>query len=259
LNRTRMHVEAIRRLDPVTLEISVAEPLRRPLVQLSAETIAGMMALPDAEVLPKALRKQLAGFADRMVQEIIDLPDIAFEELLRDLQALEPAHVPMSLRNAVAAEIEMRPELTKAKIRDLLGLWENVQPQPVQLGSGRPVILRAKTAAAPEEPVRRPRPAGGTSPRTHTEAAPKAVRQAPVKLVDEERRRWVVDQLLERLAEYMEQGLREDVLVAGVRHRARADYPDMTPVEIVGVLRELGNAGRVRHSAGRWKRVLSGW
>ena len=63
---------------------------------------------------------------------------------------------------------------------------------------------------------------------------------------------------LERLGQAHESGLKEAVLIAGVRHRARETYPNVNPHEVTGVLKTLKEQGRVRYSAGRWSRA-SAW
>ena len=63
---------------------------------------------------------------------------------------------------------------------------------------------------------------------------------------------------IERLVGHGEGGLAETVLVAGVCHRARESYPDLSSSEVLATLRDLKAVGRVRHSVGRW-RLVSRW
>lgn len=249
----RVHFDNLRSVDPETLDILIQDALRRPLVQLTTSTVADLCALSEVESLPKALRRALVAFAGRMGPEIADLPDgEPIVSLLGELEALPPARVPKVLRAHVAREIEARHEL-EGRIRALLDAWAKEEPEVVIPGSGKPVIHRVKVL---EEPVHgAPAP---KAPKAPGEKKAKAPRATPVKLVDRDRNAWIRDMVLERLEDYHEQGLREDVLVAGVRHRGRTQYPDLTGVEVVGVLRDLQTAGRVKHSAGRWKRNL-GW
>jgi hypothetical protein len=254
----RVHLDNLRSSDPVTLEIVVQEALRRPLVQLSAETIADMVALAEVESLPKALKRAFAGFADRTAPEIADLPSgEPIGEFLEELEAVDPAKVPRKLREVMAAEGQgLRLLVERERILNLVARWSDTPPEPVVLGQGRgPVIHRMRTAQAPVEPKAKPTPRGDRS----DEPVKKAKPVPRPKLVDEDRHKWITDLLLDRLADYLEQGLREDVLIAGVRHRARAEYPDITAPEITGILRELQDASRVRHAAGRWRRVLGSW
>lgn len=261
MSRRVQPIENLRNSDPVTLEILLGEALRRPLVQVHGATLADMIALADVEALPKALRQSLQAFANRMVLEIHDLPvGEPFEQFLAELESLEPALVPQRLRDGIAAEVEHRGELVRRRAEPVLARWREIPPDVITLGTGKPLIHRVKTHAAPDETrAKRTSLPAGVPRAVRAEAAPKATRAAPTKFVDEDRQQWLVQVLLERLADYLEQGLREDVLIAGVRHRARADYPDMTGAEVTAALRDLQTSGRVKHSAGRWRRVLGGW
>lgn len=250
----RVNIDNLRSVDPVTLDIVVQEPLRRPLVQLTLGTVADMCALSEVESLPKNLRKQLQTFTERMGPEIADLPDgEPFLLLLADFEALPPARIPVVLRNHFAPQLEQRHEL-KTRVQALLDSWSKEPSEVVVPGTGKPLIHRVKKAEPPTAAAAKAAP----KPRAPAgEKAPKATRAAPVKFVDQDRQKWIRDTVLERLDDYMEQGLREDVLIAGVKHRGRAHYPDMTNPEVLGVMRDLGTAGRVKQSAGRWRRMMT--
>jgi hypothetical protein len=258
----KVHLDTLRSCDPVTLEVTVAEPLRRPLVQLSGQTIADLIALKDVEALSKSLRRGFALFADRVIPELADLPLADLVILLDELEALEPSIIPVELRDALYVESEERDEVVRARMKALVDGWRLVPPAPIVLGKGKPPVIhrvRNHDADADQAARRRERRPimGSGSERPPREA--KIPREKPVKLVDVDRVNWLNEILLERLSDYLEQGLREDVLVAGVKHRARADYPDLTPVEILTALRELQDNNRVKHSAGRWRRVIGSW
>lgn len=257
MNRSRLHEADLRRADPLMLEIRLAEPLRRPIVQLSTATMLDMVALAAVETLPKALRRSLGAFADRMSNELTDLPPEPFGEIVRDLETTEPSQVPEPVRAMFVREVERSDrEPFLARVVALKDAWEPVVPEIAVPGTGKPVVLKAKTSPIADDMARKPPPtrAAGT-PRAA--AAPKAAK--PVRLVDEDRQRRLVELALDRLADHPEGGLREDVLVAGIRHRVKDHYSDVTPFEIIAVLRGLGEAGRVRHSAGRWMRVMGSW
>ena len=258
MNRSRLHEADLRRADPLMLEIRLAEPLRRPIVQLSTPTMLDMVALAAVETLPKALRRSLGAFADRMSNELTDLPPEPFGEIVRDLEATEPSLVPEPVRAMFVREVERSDrEPYLARVVALKEAWEPVTPEVVVPGTGKPVVMKAKTTPVGDDMARRPpvTRASGGAPRPA--AAPKAAK--PVRLVDEDRQRRLVELALDRLADHPEGGLREDVLVAGIRHRVKDHYADVTPFEIIAVLRGLGEAGRVRHSAGRWMRVMGSW
>jgi hypothetical protein len=59
---------------------------------------------------------------------------------------------------------------------------------------------------------------------------------------------------LDRLGDVGDAGLAESVLVAGIRFRLKERFPAMPPQEVFGVLKELVTQGRVRQSAGRYRR-----
>jgi hypothetical protein len=181
-----------------------------------------------------------------------------FDSFLAELAGLETTRVPNPVRVAVSREVDLdsRGEHSRQRVSDLLSRWSETPPAAVVLGTGKPQIQRMKTLNA-EEPKKRA--ATPRAPRAEGTPAPKPARAAPVRVVDADRYQLLVDLCLERLSDYREHGLKEDVLVAGVRHRAKSDYPDVTVIEIMTVLRELQDGGRVRHSAGRWKRVLGAW
>lgn len=256
----RLHLE-LRHADPVTLEILVSEPLRRPIGQLSAATVADMVALSEVELPNKALHKQLVAFTERMAREVADLPNgEPIESWLAELAAVDPARVPEPLRRAIAAEAQRdgRDAAVRVRAQQLLDGFAATPAAPVVLGSGKPSIQRMRTEPVIPEQLRRA-PAGARAPREARERAPKPARPAPTRTIDIDRHNRIVELCLERLDDYREQGLKEDVLVAGVKHRARNEYPDLTPAEITGVLRELAATGRVKQSAGRWRRILGAW
>lgn len=239
------------------LEIRLAEPLRRPIVQLSTATMLDMVALAPSEVLSKALRRSLAAFSDRMSNELTDLPPEPFAEIVKDLESTEASQVPEPVRAAFLREVERSDrEPFRARVLALKEGWDTTVPEIPVPGTGKPVVMKAKTTPIGDDLQRRaPTPRATATPRAP--AAPKAAK--PVRLVDEDRQRRLVELALDRLADHPEGGLREDVLVAGIRHRVKDHYADVTPFEIISVLRGLSEAGRVRHSAGRWMRVMGSW
>ena len=257
----RLHLDDLRHCDPVTLDIQVQEPLRRPIVQLSAATIADMVALSEIESLSRLLRQRLVAFTERMSREVVDLPNgEPVESFLTELGELAPERVPTAVREAVAHEAtrDSRADGVRAHASELVTRWSGTPPVAAAPGTSKPKIQRMTPIEAPEDkPKRTPAHMREEVPREPTPKA--APRVAPVKVVDEDRRKMLVELCLDRLTDYREQGLKEDVLVAGIRHRARTEYADVSPLEIVGVLKELQEVGRVRHSAGRWKRVVGSW
>ena len=66
---------------------------------------------------------------------------------------------------------------------------------------------------------------------------------------------WVQMTCLERLAEPTNSGLSEAVLCAAVSHRAPDEIGSVVPSDVKRALKRLEEAGRVSHSAGRWRRL----
>lgn len=256
----RVHLDNLRASDPTTLDILVQETLRRPIVQVSAATIADIVALAECTALPKSLRPSLQRFADRVGPEIADLPPgEPFESFLAEIEQIPAEKVPAPMRTALANESSNRIDY-RARLDAMLAVINEVPPETVVPGTAKTKIQRMKTTTdADNEIADRPRSPRTPKAKSATNADGKPAKVAPIKYVDVDRQKWVTDQLLERLSEYVESGLREDVLLAGLRHRARAEYPDLNPPEILGVLRALQDGGRVKHSAGRWRRVIGSW
>lgn len=257
--RSQLQIE-LRGKDPTTLEVVVPDAISATLGQYSPATLADMMALAELEQAPKRLVKDLQNFARRIENEIADLPSgpgiIAFADGLAELPA---ARVPLRLRAAVAREAE-RPEkrtpADRARLRAALEGWGEQPPEPFPLGGGRgPRVIRTtETREPPPKADERRR-----GPREAAERAPRGERPSPsprptrtVAVADPERVKWIERQVTERLEPYGDKGLKEVVLLAGVRHAARATYPDLQQPEITAAMQHLKAVGRIRYSAGRW-------
>lgn len=73
------------------------------------------------------------------------------------------------------------------------------------------------------------------------------------RLVDEDRANFLTKKILDRL-ERAETSLLETVLIATVKKAAEDKYPDVTPLEVRGLLQKLAAKGRARYSARKWSR-----
>jgi hypothetical protein len=260
LNRSRLHEADLRTSDPVTLEVRLAEVLRRPIVQLTVATVVDICALADVESLPKNFRQSLRLFADKVPQQVNDLPNgEPVETFVTELGSIAAARVPMSIRSIAAREAAhtSRSDFVREQFQLVAEAWADAPVDPITLGTQRPKVQNLAPMEAPAEPVRHRSAAAASAPKPKAPLAAKA--STPSRPVDVDRRNRVIELVLERLQDYPETGLREDVLVAGIRHRARADYPDLTTSEIGGVLKDLESAKRVSGSAGRWKRRMGSW
>jgi hypothetical protein len=93
--------------------------------------------------------------------------------------------------------------------------------------------------------------AGAAATRTAA-ATRKAAPRTPAALVDPRRGEWVRDDVMARLGsrEYQERGLKESILVAGVKHRS--PYKDLSDDEVRAELRRLERDRKLKHTADRW-------
>jgi hypothetical protein len=71
----------------------------------------------------------------------------------------------------------------------------------------------------------------------------------PKGKADDERRLWIAEFAISRLANY-ETGLKESLIVGAARHKAPWD--DVTDREVRSVLRAMGRDGKLRTTVGRW-------
>jgi hypothetical protein len=254
-----LRIDGLRKKDPLLLEIEIAAALDKALGQLEVPTWVDMAALAAADRLTPPLRKRLEAFGRRMSNEIADLPDGAvWDAFAADLARIPPGQVPDVIRDAIVREVSRgdRSAKTRASAHELALGWQDVPVDPVILAP-RPTVRvqRAEDLPAPP-PAARPaqRPTTGRSPTPRTPPPPR-----PQRVDDIERHRWIREQVLGRLVERGGEGLQEAVLLAGIKHRARAEYPDLAPQEVLRALKELEREGRVAHSANRWRSTAPRW
>ena len=263
--RRRVHLDNLRKTDHVTLQVLIADALRRPIGQLAPATLADLMALSEVETLPAAMKRDLSGFALRMGQEVADIPDgDGWKEFIDELTGLEPARVPHALRALVKAESERtgRPKTTIDLANQVLSAWEETEPEPWEMG-GKSVKIERAAARDPEGTTKRSRRSTATRGRTTRSSSTSSSKRSatprkPVAPVDPEREQFLNDMVLERLAGYGEKGLAENILVMGISHRARETYADVSNQEISARLKYLDKVGSIRKSAGRW-RLTNPW
>jgi len=249
--RRRVPLQKLRGSDPTLLEVQIQDLLGRPSGQLEPANLCDLFALAELEEPPRSIRSELEQFVKRCRQEIAEIPDGLLPEFCDDYAAVEPARVPATLR-ALVLELSGRESRDGAGLSKLAEGWSAEEPQAFELGAGTVRVQRA--TAKPPAPARR---AGiGKAEAKPARSSSKAPRRAAAKtVVDVDRRNWMVETVLERLATSQESGLGQAVLIAGIRHRAREQYPKLAPHEITAVLNELLKLGRVRKSAGRWFRT----
>lgn len=227
----------------------------KPLGQVALANVADLFSLAELEDLSPVMRRRLAPYRERTSVEIGDLPNgPPFEAFIEEMMGIEGWRIPRSMRAALLAEAERpkRGEIERGLIAALEAHWTAAVPLQFELADSKPVVKRADAAPPRDDAPKRSGQAGVSE---RAERAPKAAAapRAPKEPeVDPERATWIRQVCMERLSACKEKGLAEPVLLAGVRHRATAVYPDLTPREVILVLRSLEDTGRVRHTANRW-------
>jgi hypothetical protein len=244
-------VANLRTMPASELEIYLADVLRKPLDQVAPETMADALALAEVDSLPKRLLQGLVAFSKQVAGEITDVPSgPPFLALLRELDALDGAHVPWSLRAMIRREgesLDRDPEERKVAIV-LSDKWDAVAFEPATPGSAPSAMPAVKKLAGPMVIDDDDQPAKATKSK-----GPSRRRMA---VLEDARGEFVRDHALARLGGHSE-GLLEAVLVAGICHKARESaFSDLQRHEVLAVLRALKEIGHVSNSAGRWKRTL---
>ena len=255
----RVHLESLRGLDPVTLDITISDVLRRPVAQLAPPTLCDLLAVAEVrEELNGPIRRSLESFAQRVARSVLDIPDGgAWKEFIDELAEVEGPNAPASLRDILRSEVERGTRDAKATqlAESLLDTWNEHEPEAWHFGKGTAKIQRPEPA---EAPVRRRRVSGGAARSsragaTGTSSRPaRTARPKKVQIVDQERVDFLKQMCVERLATYAGKGLAPNILVAGVQHRARSTYTDLQPSEVHDALKRLEQDGRIELRAKRW-------
>ncbi len=233
---TRAYVEGLRRADPITLAVLTQDLIRKPLVKLDPRAICDLLALSESEAISGELARDLRKFKDQMLREVSDLPDgLRLGDFLAELIEVGAGRVPASLRTAALERslTDETPETVGHRAR-LVEAFEAQEPDSVTV-TQEPEVEVTKTRAP------KPRSQSGSARGVGRGAA-------PVK--DVQRATWIRDDVLERLSHYGLKGIKQSVLVAGAIHRS--PYSNLTPSEVVGVLKVLKLADKVDLSKGRW-------
>ena len=245
----------LRGSDLTLLQVQLPDLLRRPIGQIAPANLMDLIELASTPGRPKEIDASLQRYVDGIARQVADIPHgRSWESYLEDLEELAPEAVPHRFRALLEAESVERPDTT-TRVRKILDRWATGEPQAFQISVGKAKIQRAEMVQP-----RGPSPEPSSAPRdrdgTRTPRAPKGNKIPPVPkpkpIADLDRHQFVVSQALERLGRNPEKGLLETVLVAGVRHAAKERYPDMTPLEVITVLKALKESNRLRYSAGRW-------
>ena len=244
-----VQIDNLRTKDPIILQIELAEAVRKPIPAIEIGTLLDMVALSEVEGLPKRLSKMLTTFVGRVENEIVDLPESTFRQLAQDLTDIAPERVCASFRKIIQVECDRdgRSDAGRGRLETLLEAWQPVDPELIEVSSAAPKIQRAGEMGTREKRI------GGVveAPKARTRRASTAARKVSAPAGDPERDSYVRQQILERLAN-KDSGLKEMVLVAGVRHHAKASYPRLLPNDVLTVLKRMKETEAIKFSAGRW-------
>jgi hypothetical protein len=247
-------------MDPVTLEVTITDALRRPLGQLTTETLCDLLALAESPQAPASMAPTLGRFRDRIAREIADVPDgPPWVEFVAEVAALAPARVPDNMRQILSFECrrEERLPASAGPVEALEPIWERSPPVPFALGTRGTRVVKGRAAPPPPEPLgrRAARPAADRE-----EKPPKAEAEAPKKrapvILDTELHEFLIQKCIERLAPARGNGLAENVLLISVRKQAESKYPGVKGTDVELALKVLQDRKMIRRSAGRF--ILEG-
>ena len=228
----RVTVEGLRGADVPTLQVLTQDVLGLPMNQVHPETVCDLFALAEvSDQVPDELARDLASFVERCQRELGDLPDAAaLSAYTADLKSLDGTRIPETFRSALNQLGANGDEDVVGVVGELQAHFEGAEPAPFEVSEAASIASKAADAKT-------------------TAAAPKKRTTKTKSKADEERRAWIQEFVLSRLANY-ETGLKESLLVGAARHKA--PWEDVTDREVRSVLRAMGREGRIRTTVGRW-------
>lgn len=259
----RVGIGNLRGMDPITLEVTITEALRRPLPQLEVAALVDLYALAESDAPSKPLKRDLEQFRSRIDREIADLPDgSVWTAFVGELERLEPQRISAGFRVLLSDLVsqEGRAPSSRATLAPLQGVWAEIPAEPFVVGGGsarvekhevmnrsEPLTNRRGIGISESKPKkqRRSRAASGGS------SKPKKI-VVPPKTIDLEKLAFLSERCMERLAKYRDKGLAEQILVVGVRKQAEESFPDTSSRDVVETLKHMEKQGKVKKSAGRW-------
>lgn len=239
----RHHVDRLRSSSPSMIQAQTQDVIKQHIDRIEPACVADLFALAETR-LPAALNADLTAWASRAAREILDIPDgPARETFLAEVSEIPPAAVPHGMRRAIVALIPVSSPETVALIESLKVRWQEAEPEAV------------KVASAPPKPVQSAAISHGATAAgaNKTTAAPRTrVVKTPASMIDPRRAEWIRGDAVTRLGahEYAERGLKESILVAGIRHRS--PYKDLTEEEVKAELRRLERERKLKHTGERW-------
>jgi hypothetical protein len=229
-------IAQLRTSDATRLQVLVPEALGMPLGQIEPATLLDLLALSELSAqLSPSLLQDLVKFQKRMFDQITDLPDgPTLANFIGEIQALSAENVPQCLRVHLSEILPMRAHP---------GALTALQALAEQLANTPPAAITLPAA-----------PAASSAATSTTKAKKPRKTRVSASQVDPQRAEWIEVDVIDRLQNYGNKGLKESVLVAGALKRA--SWEDLTSAEVLAVLRRLKRETKVRYSAGRWS-ILS--
>jgi hypothetical protein len=219
------------------IQVLTQDVIRQHIDRIEPSCVADLYALSEIR-LPGTLSNDLTQWAARAGREILDIPDgDTRATFLAEVAELPGTSVPHSMRRAVLALANVSIPETAALVEQLRVSWDGVNPTPVQLAT--PTAKPASSSSS----------SSSSTTRAPAASKPRPVR-TPAALVDPRRGEWVREDAVIRLREYGERGLKESILVAGIRHRS--PYKDLTEEEVKAELRKLERERKLKHTGERW-------
>ena len=235
--KNRMSIASLRCSDTNTLLVLTQDALSLPLGQIEPATLVDLLAISELQdQLPKALAADLLNFRTYAFNQITDLPDgEALANVVSELIRLEPESIPQTLREFFAELLPLRRQpLSLEKLQALALRLDGKPPEAITL---------------PPIPIRPPKTAKKTKKAKAKSTKPRTTR-ITASQVDDRRAEWIEEDVLGRLQNYGNRGLKEAILIAGTRHRA--SWKDLSGAEILAVMRRMKREFKIRFSAGRW-------
>lgn len=227
-------VDNLRYSDAVTVQVLVADLLRLHIERIETSVVADLFALSEA-ALPALLAADLKSWAGKATREVCDIPDGELRRaFIAEVAALPAASVCARFREAMAAMATSSSAETVAALDELANSWEGVEPTPVVVPTKKGRVA-AKSAAAPKKTVGAPKKV--------------AVPKTPPPDIDPRRAAYVRSDVTGTL-QHLERGIKESVLLAGIR--ARSPFKDLAEPEVKAELRKLERERKLKKTGERW-------
>ena len=255
---SRISVAGLRDSDATSLYVITQDLFLQSLVRIDGRTLADVFALSEVEdQLPKTLYRDLSAFVRSKVRELEDLPGGEhLESLLKSISDCAPEKIPYSLRKALVDLSRRENADYSTLLNNIILSWDGVEPEAIVVPQKSTKVIQKPTVPKSHQ-TKSSRPKAKKAAKPKKKAARKP-RPTPAAKIDIKRAEWIQQDLIARLDIHGERGLKESILVAGVKHRT--EYTNLITAEVTAELRALAKEGKVKFSAGRWSRTKRlGW